>query len=195
MDAGRLRHRHPGRHADPQGRPRDCRHPGRVRRTRHRDRAWLRAQYFAPIVTRSLNVPSSVWIVSQDWTTKVARWLASRCSIRSSRAHQGRSPGKKVGGRTCTPSLPWQYLVQHGYTQVTSYQPATQFWAFQWIEAGWLLGVSVLLIAVTCGWSVGGRPADCQSATAPVCGSPRRPRVAQITGTGASVSEATGAAR
>jgi len=38
MDAGSLRDRRPGRRADPQGRPRDCRHPGRVRRTCHRDR-------------------------------------------------------------------------------------------------------------------------------------------------------------
>jgi hypothetical protein len=30
----------------------------------------------------------------------------------------------------------------------TSYQPGTRFWPFQWIEAGWLLVLSALLIAV-----------------------------------------------
>ena len=43
----------------------------------------------------------------------------------------------------------FQCFAQHGYTQVTSYQPASRFWPFQWIEGGWLLALSVLLIAVT----------------------------------------------
>jgi hypothetical protein len=30
-----------------------------------------------------------------------------------------------------------------------SYQPASRFWPFQWIEGGCLLGLSVLLIAAT----------------------------------------------
>jgi hypothetical protein len=42
-----------------------------------------------------------------------------------------------------------QCLSQHGYTQWTSYQPASRFWPFQWIEGGWLLALSALLIAVT----------------------------------------------
>jgi|SRR5690242_13683993 len=45
--------------------------------------------------------------------------------------------------------LRWRYLARHGYTQWTSYQPASRLWAFQWIEAGWLLALSALLIAVT----------------------------------------------
>jgi hypothetical protein len=42
-----------------------------------------------------------------------------------------------------------QYLTQHGYTQWTSYQPGSRFWPFQWIEGGWLLALSALLIAAT----------------------------------------------
>jgi hypothetical protein len=42
-----------------------------------------------------------------------------------------------------------QCLAQHGYTQWTSYQPAGRFWTFQWIEGGWLLALSALLIAAT----------------------------------------------
>ena len=42
-----------------------------------------------------------------------------------------------------------QCLAQHGYTQWTSYQPASRFWPFQWIEGGWLLALSALLIAAT----------------------------------------------
>jgi hypothetical protein len=51
-----------------------------------------------------------------------------------------------------------QCLSQHGYTQWTSYQPASRFWPFQWIEGGWLLVLSVLLIAVTV-WPVRRRAA------------------------------------
>ena len=38
---------------------------------------------------------------------------------------------------------------QRGYTEWTSYQPGSRFWPFQWIEGGWLLALSVLLIAAT----------------------------------------------
>ena len=40
-------------------------------------------------------------------------------------------------------------LSRHGYTQWTSYQPSSRFWSSQWIEGGWLLALSVLLIAAT----------------------------------------------
>jgi len=42
-----------------------------------------------------------------------------------------------------------QDLIRHGYALWTSYQPGSRFWPFQWIEGGWLLALSVLLIAVT----------------------------------------------
>jgi hypothetical protein len=45
--------------------------------------------------------------------------------------------------------LAWQDLVRHGYLQVTTFQPASRFWAFQWIEGDWLLALSLLLIAAT----------------------------------------------
>ena len=44
---------------------------------------------------------------------------------------------------------PIQYLLQHGYTQWTSYQPDSRYWTFQWIEFGWLTLVSLLLLAAT----------------------------------------------
>jgi hypothetical protein len=30
-----------------------------------------------------------------------------------------------------------------------SYQPVSRFWPFQWVGGGWLLALSVLLIAAT----------------------------------------------
>jgi hypothetical protein len=44
---------------------------------------------------------------------------------------------------------PLNYLQHHGYTQWISYQPGSWFWPFQWIEGGWLLALSVRLIAAT----------------------------------------------
>ena len=110
--------------------------------------AWLREHYFAPIVTRSLNVPSSVWIVSQNWT-KGGQAVSQTVLYQVLQGAPAQVAGKGGGGPNLHALVAWQYLVQHGYIQVTSYQPATRFWAFQWVEAGWLLGLSVLLIAVT----------------------------------------------
>ena len=110
--------------------------------------AWLRAHYFAPIVTRSLNVPSSVWIVSQNWT-KGDQTVSQTVLYQVLQGAPAQVAGKGGGGPNLHALVAWQYLVQHGYIQVTSYQPAARFWAFQWVEAGWLLGLSVLLIAFT----------------------------------------------
>jgi hypothetical protein len=42
-----------------------------------------------------------------------------------------------------------QCFAQHGYTQRTNYQLASRLRPFQWIEGGWLLALSALLIAET----------------------------------------------
>jgi hypothetical protein len=41
------------------------------------------------------------------------------------------------------------WLTQHHYTQWWSYQPLSRYGHFQLIEGGWLLALSVLLIAAT----------------------------------------------
>jgi hypothetical protein len=109
---------------------------------------FLRQHYMTPLVTSSLNVPGSAWIISQWWTKggtfAFAGWrdapdgLIQRLCPPPAGAFGKGSPGTLA-----------QCLVQHGYTQWTSYHPATRFWPFQWIEGGWLLALSVLLIAAT----------------------------------------------
>jgi ABC-2 family transporter len=107
---------------------------------------YLRPHYLAPLVTRNPNVPGSAWILSQ-WSTKDGRF-----------AFSGFPPGNLLN-QFCS-SLPpgkdgpsveafTHCLAQHGYTQWTSYQPTSRFWPFQWIEGGWLLALSALLIAAT----------------------------------------------
>ncbi len=44
---------------------------------------------------------------------------------------------------------PAQVFAQHGITQWWRYIPVSRFWPMQFIEAGWLLVLSVLLIAAT----------------------------------------------
>jgi ABC-type transport system involved in multi-copper enzyme maturation permease subunit len=105
---------------------------------------FLREHYLAPLVTSSLNVPSSAWLISQQWMTRGGQPASAQALDQVLQGTQ--FPGK--GGVPQSLDA-WQYLVQHGYTQWTTYQPANRFWPFQWIEGGWLLALSVLLMALT----------------------------------------------
>jgi hypothetical protein len=98
-------------------------------------------------------VPGSTWILSQWWTK-------GGVTLSQSTMQQVMLP---VFGRLM-PAVPEDqihlyklptllntehYLTQHGYTYWTSYQPGSRLWPFQWIEGGWLLALSGLLIAAT----------------------------------------------
>jgi ABC-2 family transporter protein len=101
---------------------------------------WLREHYMTPLVTSNPNLPGSAWIVSQ-WYTKGGKFAFPARG----------TPIVSALSRFC-PSFnvsPAQCLAQHGYTQWSSYQPGSRFWPFQWIEGGWLLVLSALLIAAT----------------------------------------------
>jgi hypothetical protein len=111
---------------------------------------FLRQHYLTPLVTSNLNVPASAWITSQ-WGTKDGKFAFA--------FSDGLVPMNFLPPN-CPPSTPpgqskpssesiAQCVSQHGYMLWTSYQPASRFWPFQWIEGGWLLALSVLLIAAT----------------------------------------------
>jgi len=121
--------------------------------------AFLREHYLAPLVTSNPNVPGTAWIIGQ-WWTKDGRFafadnppgniVTQFCNFPPPGAG-GPGAGQKGGTAAGSfPTLP-QCLGPHGYLQWTSYQPATRFWPFQWIEGGWLLALSALLIAATIG--------------------------------------------
>ena len=105
---------------------------------------YLRQHYMTPLLTSHPNLPGSAWSVSQ-WYTKGGKFAFGA---------QGSQLVHTVS-RLCPPRIgtsglsPGQCLTQHGYTAWTSYQPGSRFWPFQWIEGGWLLALSVLLIAAT----------------------------------------------
>jgi len=107
----------------------------------------LRQHYMTPMLTTTLNLPGSAWIMNQWWTKGGEFAFAGRPP---EYLLEQLCPAPAVGplGKPSHETLA-QCLSQHGYTQWTSYQPVSRFWPFQWIEGGWLLGLSVLLIAAT----------------------------------------------
>jgi hypothetical protein len=122
---------------------------------------FLRPHYMAPLVTGSPTIPAQAWVINQGWFR--GGNPASLDMINNALA--------RVDVRALTPELfqpgpatpanlgdPVMYLTQHGYMQLTTYQPAGRFWPFQWIEGSWLLALSLLLIA-TAVWLVRRRAA------------------------------------
>jgi len=108
---------------------------------------FLRQHYLTPLVSRNLlSPPASAWIISQWWTKGstfiFAPWPPDIVQREDCPSTSFGPDGPSLAGLT-------QCFVRHGYTRWTSYQPASRFWPFQWIEGGWLLALSVLLIAAT----------------------------------------------
>ena len=120
---------------------------------------FLREQYLTPLVTSNPNVPSSAWILSQWWTKGGATLSQSALrQVFDSTFQQIAPTVSNSAQKTQAYFNVLGYLTEHGYTQWTKYQPGSRFWPFQWIEGGWLLALSVLLIAATV-WLVHSRAA------------------------------------
>jgi hypothetical protein len=106
---------------------------------------WLREHYMTPLLTSKLNLPGTAWIVNQ-WYTKGGKFAFPARGSQLVDAVSRLCPAASRGTSNFSPA---QCLSQHGYTWWASYQPGSRFWPFQWIEGGWLLALSVLLIAAT----------------------------------------------
>ena len=111
----------------------------------------LRQHYLTPLVAKGSNLPGSAWITSEWWTKggKFAFGGRPRVDLLQQLCPSSFVSGPGGGIAVKGNFSPTTCLVQHGYTQWSDYQPASNFWPFQWIEGGWLLALSVLLIAVT----------------------------------------------
>jgi hypothetical protein len=106
----------------------------------------FRQRYLSPVVTTRFNLAPSAWILSEQWRTKAGRPISLQVL--------GRLLAKavpQVAGKGGVPKAygPYEYLVHHGFSQWTSYQPASRFSSFQWIEAGWLVALGLLLVGAT----------------------------------------------
>ncbi|NNN01750.1 MAG: hypothetical protein HKL86_07975 [Acidimicrobiaceae bacterium] len=116
---------------------------------------FLRPHYESLVVTSKLKLPSGAWIMSQQWTRdgKSVSLAAVNQALHRIGAtvlapgHFGQLPNSTGSAPSGAGNVsPTQYLLHHGFTQLATYQPASRFWPFQWIEGGWLLAVSLLLI-------------------------------------------------
>jgi hypothetical protein len=109
---------------------------------------YLREHYVAPLAASVASVPGSDLVIRQ-WWTKGGTFAFARAPI-ALLEHVCPPPPSGAGkGNFDKAGYVAQCLTRHGYRQWISYQPATRFWSFQLIEAGWLLALSALLIAAT----------------------------------------------
>jgi hypothetical protein len=111
---------------------------------------YLRPRYMAPLTAKGAgplpgtgNIPL---VVSQWWTGPNGKPV-SQSTINWLLLQHPTPPQKTGSGQYTVDYTAW--LTHHGYTQWTSYQPAGRFWPFQLIEGGWLLALSLLLLAAT----------------------------------------------
>jgi len=107
--------------------------------------AYLRQHYISPLLLKNGSPPGSAWIISQQWYGKNGQPVPGTTLAQ---ALQQGAPQLAGGGKGGIPESPFvnQWLVQHGFTLWTTYQPGSRFWPFQWIEGGWLLALSALLL-------------------------------------------------
>jgi hypothetical protein len=106
---------------------------------------FLRQHYLTPLVTSKASLSGSAWIIGQHWTKggrPVSQFVIDQVLFRAPAPVAGKGGIPKSFSTV-------HYLAQQGYTHWTTYQPASRFWPFQWIEGGWLLALSVLLVAAT----------------------------------------------
>lgn len=119
----------------------------------------VRLHYLSPLTTTGLQLSNTDLPLGQWWT---------RSGERVSDADIGsvlRAVGAQLDGRSAAEVAhpgndvdPVQYLLQHGYRQVTSYQPGDRYWVFQWIEFAWLVILAALLLGLAM-WLLRRRPA------------------------------------
>lgn len=114
--------------------------------------AFLRQHYATPLVTTNPDVNlSGIWAISQVWTR---HGRPASLAMINQTLHAiditAITPGQWQPGPATPASIdPLRYLIRHGYTHLTTYQPDSRYWPFQLIEASWLLALSLLLITTT----------------------------------------------
>lgn len=111
----------------------------------------LRAHYEAPLATNSLQLATTDLPIEQWWSHGGLRvgdaqinQVLQTIGVQASGGGQDFQVGPGSGSVD-----PVQYLLQHGYTQWTSYQPDSRYWTLQGIESAWLAVLSLLLLTAT----------------------------------------------
>jgi hypothetical protein len=122
---------------------------------------FLRPHYLTPLRTTSLQLSGKDISVDQWWAKGGIRVSDAEINavLQAIGFHQVGGGGKVTVEPGANGGIdPVHYLIQHGYTQITSFQPDSRFWTFQWIEFGWLTALALLLLLATL-WLLRRRPA------------------------------------
>jgi hypothetical protein len=113
---------------------------------------FLRQHYRPALLTTNPNIASPANVIRWWWTFRgkpvgLSALSAALRPVDIRVVTQGVfSPGPDMP-RNLPGGDPIGYLLVHGFTRVTSYQPGNWFWPFQLIEGAWLVLLSVLLCA------------------------------------------------
>ncbi len=102
----------------------------------------LRQHYQAPLKTTG-NPPGGAWVLG-SYATGPNGQVVDQQTLNQMFMHAPASVQNNPDPNALT-----QWLAQQHYTQWTTYEPASRFWHFQLIEGGWLLALSVILIAAS----------------------------------------------
>ena len=107
---------------------------------------WLRQHYMTPLVTQQPE-PARFRVDRQPVVHQGRQVRVQRPQRPASPRRPAALPTTRLGRlQTVSPAAVPHPARLHGWA---SYQPGSRFWPFQWIEGGWLLALSVLLIAAT----------------------------------------------
>ena len=119
----------------------------------------FRDHYRPPLVTSSMQLGLTDLPVDQWWEINGARATDAHINqVLQNIGVQSGGGGNFQAAPGSSTIDPVQYLMQHGFTQLTSYQPDSRYWLFQWIEFGWLTVLSALLLGASI-WLLRRRPA------------------------------------
>ncbi|HET6151592.1 MAG TPA: hypothetical protein VFE15_01475 [Marmoricola sp.] len=109
----------------------------------------LRNRYLSPLTTTKMQLSARNFQIDQWWTKDGVR--VSNTKINSILE----AGGAQISGHSVKIHVtqggtdPIQTLLSEGYRQVTQYQPGSRYWAFQWIESGWLVVLAAALLGAT----------------------------------------------
>jgi hypothetical protein len=111
---------------------------------------YLRRHYMAPLIDKGIGGGNQAgWVLSQWWTGPNGKPVPFGTLMELIQGAP-KGPTVQVGPNSFQTEVdPFRWLAQHGYTEWTTYQPASRYWPFQFIEGGWLLVLALLLIAAT----------------------------------------------
>jgi ABC-type transport system involved in multi-copper enzyme maturation permease subunit len=104
----------------------------------------IRPHYMNPVTVSGWNGSSGAgWVIS-SYAKSPSGQVLNQADLNNLTSHLPASVQNSQ-----SPDAFTNWLTQHGYTLWQSVQPDSRFWPFQLIEGGWLVAVSLVLIAGT----------------------------------------------